>query len=83
MLNWLTPKLILLSALIALLACNGQAQVAFHNFNSNDGLPSNEVYCVYQDHDGYMWFATDHGIIKGDEENRIWVLTLSGGDVLF
>ncbi|HWB63312.1 MAG TPA: histidine kinase [Chitinophagales bacterium] len=41
-------------------------QVAYHNFSSNDGLPSNEVYCVYQDKLGYMWFGTDHGVVRYD-----------------
>ena len=41
-----------------------RAQVAYHNFNSNDGLPSNEVYTALQDHDGFLWFGTDHGVVK-------------------
>lgn len=40
------------------------AQVAYHNFNTNSGLPSNETYCAYQDKQGYMWFGTDHGVVK-------------------
>lgn len=107
MLNRFGLKLIFLLFLTPLCNIRGAAQVAFHNFNSNDGLPSNEIYSEYQDHDGFMWFATDHGIvkyngynfrtfttadgltdntvleIKGDDENRIWVLTLSGGMCFF
>ena len=107
MLNRFGLKLIFLLFLTPLCNTRGAAQVAFHNFNSNDGLPSNEIYSEYQDHDGFMWFATDHGIvkyngynfrtfttadgltdntvleIKGDDENRIWVLTLSGGMCFF
>ena len=107
MLNRFTFKLIVFILLGVLQARSARSQVAFHNFNSNDGLPSNEVYCAYQDNDGFMWFATDHGIvkyngynfktyttadgltdntileIKGDDDNRIWVLTLSGGMCYF
>ncbi|OJJ20313.1 hypothetical protein BKI52_17770 [marine bacterium AO1-C] len=31
-----------------------------------DGLPSMEVYDVYQDLDGYIWFATDLGVCRYD-----------------
>lgn len=39
-------------------------QVTYKNYNSASGLPSNEVYCVHQDKQGYMWFGTDHGLAK-------------------
>lgn len=31
-----------------------------------DGLPSNEVYDIFEDSLGYLWFATDHGISRFD-----------------
>lgn len=42
------------------------AQVSYYNFNAGNGLPSNEVYCAYQDNEGYLWFGTDHGIARYD-----------------
>ena len=57
-------KYLLTILLLALLPGRSIAQVAYHNFNSNDGLPSNEVYCGLQDHDGFLWFGTDHGVVK-------------------
>ncbi len=103
------PGLKTFVTLLMLLALHAsiRAQVAYHNFNSNDGLPSNEVYCVSQDREGFLWFGTDHGIvryngynfktyttadgltdntildIKGDEDNQIWAITLSGGMCYF
>jgi len=42
----------------------------FHiNFNELHGLPSNEVYEVYQDKLGYLWFATDNGVSRYDGSN--------------
>jgi ligand-binding sensor domain-containing protein len=35
-------------------------------YTVDHGLPSNEVYDVHQDRDGYIWFATDHGIARFD-----------------
>ncbi|PCJ64332.1 MAG: hypothetical protein COA58_13340 [Bacteroidetes bacterium] len=35
----------------------------------NDGLPSSEVYCVFQDTKGYLWIGTDNGLAKFDGKN--------------
>ncbi|MBK8489929.1 MAG: hypothetical protein IPL49_03235 [Saprospirales bacterium] len=34
------------------------------NYNTNDGLPGNEVYDMIQDSRGYLWFATNQGICR-------------------
>lgn len=36
----------------------------FKNFNTLNGLPSNEVYYLYQDSKKYIWICTDAGIVK-------------------
>ena len=33
-------------------------------FNIENGFPSNNVYSVLQDRNGYTWFATDNGVVK-------------------
>ncbi|TND09910.1 MAG: putative signal transduction histidine kinase [Bacteroidetes bacterium] len=38
----------------------------YTNYTVEDGLPSNEVYDVFEDSLGYIWFATDHGISRFD-----------------
>ncbi|HKX85606.1 MAG TPA: LytTR family transcriptional regulator DNA-binding domain-containing protein [Flavobacterium sp.] len=50
---------------IVLLFCffNGFAQ-DFKNFTTEEGLPSNEVYDVFQDKNGSVWFATDRGLCQ-------------------
>lgn len=50
--------------LVVITTATLHAQVAYQNFTANSGLPSNEVYCAFQDKEGYMWFGTDHGIAK-------------------
>ena len=35
-------------------------------YTTDDGLPSMEVYCVEEDHEGYMWFGTDGGVSRFD-----------------
>ena len=38
----------------------------FIQYTTEDGLPSPEVYCVFQDSKGYMWFGTDNGVCRFD-----------------
>ncbi|MYC74806.1 hypothetical protein F4X10_03410 [Candidatus Poribacteria bacterium] len=37
----------------------------FQNFNTDDGLPSNRVWSVFEDSSGKFWFATDAGAAVG------------------
>ncbi len=57
-------KTAILLFILLLSVTAGYTQVAYHNFTSNDGLPSNEVYCAIQDPKGFLWFGTDHGVVK-------------------
>ncbi|MCB9018480.1 MAG: helix-turn-helix domain-containing protein [Prevotellaceae bacterium] len=34
----------------------------FDNFTQRDGLSNNHIQCIYQDHDGRMWFGTSQGL---------------------
>lgn len=36
------------------------------NYTTKDGLPSNHVYRITQDHQGFIWFITDKGMVKYD-----------------
>jgi signal transduction histidine kinase len=38
----------------------------FNNYSFREGVPSNEVYEIFQDSKGFIWFATDHGVAKFD-----------------
>jgi len=38
----------------------------FKNYNTSDGLPSPEVYCVFEDSKERMWFGTDNGVSRFD-----------------
>jgi ligand-binding sensor domain-containing protein/two-component sensor histidine kinase len=54
------------------------AQVTYYNFDADNGLPSNEVYNILQDKEGYLWFATDHGVVKYDGYNFKTYTTTDG-----
>lgn len=36
----------------------------FINYSVDDGLPSDEVYDIFEDSDGFLWFATDRGVAR-------------------
>lgn len=55
---------ILLFSTISLTA--QQIQYSWHNYTTNDGLPSPEVYTVIQDSKGFLWFGTDNGVSRFD-----------------
>ena len=48
-------------------------QYNIQNININDGLPSNIVYDIKQDKIGYLWIATEKGLVKFDGDNFIQV----------
>ncbi|NRA91641.1 MAG: hypothetical protein HRU26_02985, partial [Psychroserpens sp.] len=38
----------------------------YRNITTEDGLSNNVVYDIIEDHEGYIWIATDHGLNKYD-----------------
>lgn len=62
---------------LLLFVCLGDQEIAhaqlldYHylHFTQKDGLPSNTVYSITQDKDGYIWIGTDAGVTKFDGIN--------------
>lgn len=55
-----------------LLGLTSRSQPQFltvYNYSVSDGLPSSEIYEVYQDRNGFLWFATDNGVVRYDGSN--------------
>lgn len=44
--------------------CFSAQSQEFKNFTTEEGLPSNEVYNIFQDKNGTMWFSTDRGLCQ-------------------
>lgn len=38
------------------------------NYSINEGLPSSNIYSVYQENNGLLWFTSDVGIVKYDSK---------------
>jgi len=57
---------------IALLLClpnTASGQKVIYNFerlSTQDGLPSNTIYDIIQDKQGFLWFGTDKGLCRYD-----------------
>ena len=50
----------------------------FLNFTTEDGLAHNEVYAIYRDADGMMWFGTRGGISRYDGKEFVTFTTKDG-----
>lgn len=50
------------------LYAQGQS-VKFEHIGPEQGLSQSSVYCILQDHQGFMWFGTDGGLNKYDGYN--------------
>ncbi|MEI6410483.1 MAG: two-component regulator propeller domain-containing protein [Bacteroidota bacterium] len=46
--------------------CTYAQSPAYAHYGVQQGLPGNKVYCVTQDHRGFMWFGTDKGLARFD-----------------
>ncbi len=58
-----TPLLVLL--IFSGILCAAQTTFIKH-FSTKDGLPSNNCYYTLQDHNGYIWIASDAGVSRFD-----------------
>ncbi|HWY37754.1 MAG TPA: histidine kinase [Bacteroidia bacterium] len=59
------PYYILVFSLLLSFHVNAQ-KLILKNYKVKNGLPSNEVYCVFQDSKGFIWFGTDDGVSRFD-----------------
>ena len=65
MLKVLILKFYLYITLLLFSVQSGYSQdYIYEHFGVDEGLPSSEVYDVYQDQLGYIWFATDRGLSR-------------------
>ncbi len=40
--------------------------LSFTRFTTDEGLPQNSVYSIIQDHNDFLWFATEEGVARFD-----------------
>lgn len=54
--------------ILSLLSLSAQI-IPFKNYSVRDGLPSNAILDIKQDQQGFMWIATENGLVKFDGYN--------------
>src|SRR5713101_1777854 len=52
------------------------------SWSETDGLPSNRIYAITQDLDGYLWLATESGPVRFDGVRFVGASTLWKSPVL-
>lgn len=64
--------LLLNLVLIAVIyASETPGQLSFDYLTNDNGLPHNRIYDICQDDRGYMWFATDGGLVRYDGRQTV------------
>lgn len=58
--------LLLLSSLLRASDARGDIGLKFKQISTFNGLPTDEVQKIYQDKEGFIWFATRYGLCKYD-----------------
>jgi signal transduction histidine kinase/ligand-binding sensor domain-containing protein/AraC-like DNA-binding protein len=59
-------KILLLCTLLSTPLSAQFVEPKFENITVQDGLPENNVWCILQDHLGFLWFGTSNGLVKYD-----------------
>ena len=62
-------SLILLTAILFLIVKAESSKLVFDHITLDQGLPVSNVKRIHQDSQGFLWFATDCGLIKYDGYN--------------
>lgn len=39
-------------------------QLPYVNYGADDGLPQEDIFSIFQDHKGYLWFGTNSGAVR-------------------
>ena len=58
--------LLLLFSFQTSISSYAQSELSFDIFTIEDGLPNNQIHCIYQDNKGWIWIGTSQGLSKFD-----------------
>ena len=58
--------LLYMLALCSMISSQERLLTNSRHISSADGLPSNQIYDMTQDADGYIWMAADNGLCRYD-----------------
>ncbi|GAA4230327.1 two-component regulator propeller domain-containing protein [Postechiella marina] len=61
--------LLFIAFLLLFYSVHAQDDIYFEHIGTNHGLSQNDINCIYQDNQGFMWFGTHDGLNKYDGYN--------------
>jgi signal transduction histidine kinase/streptogramin lyase len=64
--RWWSWRAALLVIVLAHVSVAYSQQLSFKTYTRGNGLASNYIFSIYQDHQGFMWFGTDRGVTRYD-----------------
>lgn len=64
-------KLYILLAFCLLTIINFAQQPVFRHINKYNGLPSNTIYDMKEDKNGFIWLGTEKGLVRFDGKNTV------------
>ncbi|MDH6314917.1 signal transduction histidine kinase/DNA-binding response OmpR family regulator/ligand-binding sensor domain-containing protein [Parabacteroides sp. PF5-5] len=53
-----------------LLSLSDKGEAQFATYTTDNGLPSNLLFCLSEDREGYLWVSTENGICKFDPNRK-------------
>ncbi|MEI9913219.1 MAG: two-component regulator propeller domain-containing protein [Bacteroidota bacterium] len=62
----MTKAALLVISCFALFKSSAQFDCTVRNFNTENGLPQNEITAMTMDYDGYLWLGTRSGLVRYD-----------------
>lgn len=62
------------------LTTSAQPVITAHHYTTDNGLPDNNVRCMVQDDDGFLWLGTLHGLYRFDGHSYRRFLRASEGN---
>ena len=62
---------LLLSIILSERDASAQTKLRFDIFTQEEGLPNNQIQCIYQDSKGWMWIGTSQGLSRFDGYNFV------------
>lgn len=75
-----------LGAILLTILCvttSAQPIITAHHYTTDNGLPNNNIRCMAQDDDGFLWLGTLHGLYRFDGHSyRSFLSTTEGNNSL-
>ncbi|MEX2371696.1 MAG: two-component regulator propeller domain-containing protein [Bacteroidales bacterium] len=64
--TWSQSIAVILVIILNSISANAQTKLRFDIFSQEEGIPNNQVQCIYQDSKGWLWIGTSQGLSRFD-----------------